>query len=527
MLTNGQCRKLLIFLFLFVSPIFSQATNQNIIFTEIMYDAQGTDAGYEWVEIKNNFGYSKSLEGYKFCEGGSSVVCHSFKKENNPSFDLEKDAWAIITDDREKFKSKYNFSGLILESSGFTLTNTGETIELKDDTGNILDSLTYNPDSGGKDGNTLSLFDDTWRNGEATPGRENIEKNNNSDNGGGGGDDEQNNTNHSYVEISDILAGKKKLKAEIDEIKTIIAGARTKISGRAYGLSGAEINGVEFLWSLGDGSKDRGQTIYHEYSFPGKYLISLVVKSGHFTSPKTTQKIVVINPPIEISQVDFEKKFIEVKNNSNSILNLQDWILMMDGEKFVIPENTYILEKGVIKFTSKNTGLRFKDGYRVFLLYPNGEKFQEYKKIENKEKKKKKEGEDRAEFFLTNNKVGQEKKEESKKSDFKSNKNDFDKKKGITSKPKNLENKGRAREKILPSEKKSNPVFKENNSMVGQLASILPLKEEKNSFVKNNIIEISFFGFLLLLIFSLFFFKKEEQNNDLEKEAEEFEIIEK
>jgi len=102
---------------------------------------------------------------------------------------------------------------------------------------------------------------------------------------------------------------------------------------------------------------------------------------------------------------------------------------MMDGEKFVIPENTYILEKGVIKFTSKNTGLRFKDGYRVFLLYPNGEKFQEYKKIENKEKKKKKEGEDRAEFFLTNNKVGQEKKEESKKSDFKSNKNDFDKKK--------------------------------------------------------------------------------------------------
>jgi len=101
------------------------------------------------------------------------------------------------------------------------------------------------------------------------------------------------------------------------------------------------------------------------------------------------------------------------------------------------------------------------------------------------------------------------------------------KKKGITSKPKNLENKGRAREKILPSEKKSNPVFKENNSMVGQLASILPLKEEKNSFVKNNIIEISFFGFLLLLIFSLFFFKKEEQNNDLEKEAEEFEIIEK
>ena len=60
-----------------------------------------------------------------------------------------------------------------------------------------------------------------------------------------------------------------------------------------------------------------------------------------------------------------------------------------------------------------------------------------------------------------------------------------------------------------------------------QAASILPLKEENNSFVRNNLIEILFFGLLLFLITSLFLFRKKIPEDSIKKEAEEFEILEK
>jgi hypothetical protein len=46
---------------------------------------------------------------------------------------------------------------------------------------------------------------------------------------------------------SDQYMGKKKLKAEINEVGVVMAGAKTKISGRAYGISGVEISGIDFF----------------------------------------------------------------------------------------------------------------------------------------------------------------------------------------------------------------------------------------------------------------------------------------
>jgi hypothetical protein len=100
------------------------------------------------------------LEKYKFCEG--KPTCHSWAKGKNDNFLIEAGQRAIITDDREKFMADYpNFQGLVLVSTGFTLTNTGELIQIKNPDGNLDDSLEYSPDPGADDGDTLSLFDDT------------------------------------------------------------------------------------------------------------------------------------------------------------------------------------------------------------------------------------------------------------------------------------------------------------------------------------------------------------------------------
>jgi hypothetical protein len=50
------------------------------------------------------------------------------------------------------------------------------------------------------------------------------------------------------VEITDVINGKKKLKAEIiDNIPTLIAGAENEFNGRAYGITGVEIKGAEYF----------------------------------------------------------------------------------------------------------------------------------------------------------------------------------------------------------------------------------------------------------------------------------------
>ena len=42
-----------------------------IIINEIMYDASGSDAGKEWIELYNN-GEEINLTGWKFYEGGTN-----------------------------------------------------------------------------------------------------------------------------------------------------------------------------------------------------------------------------------------------------------------------------------------------------------------------------------------------------------------------------------------------------------------------------------------------------------------------
>ncbi len=111
------------------------------------------------MEIKNTYNFSLSLEKYKFCEG--KPTCHSWAKDKNGNFEIASGQRAIITDDKEKFMTDYpNYSGLILVSTGFTLTNTGELIQIKNPDGNLDDSLTYAPDPDAEEGDTLSLFDD-------------------------------------------------------------------------------------------------------------------------------------------------------------------------------------------------------------------------------------------------------------------------------------------------------------------------------------------------------------------------------
>ncbi len=492
----------LVFLLAFL-PVFSLAAEIN--FSEIMFDPDGPDTDREWVEIKNSANYGINLEKYKFCDSGS---CHKLY-ESGSGFKIPAKSFGIITKKPEKFKEDYpNFSGFILRAS-FSLTNSKELLELKNENGSVISVVEYNAEVGGKDGDTFSLFNDTWKNGKATPNAENIfqepKKDDEKSSGGGSSDsDDEVKIDRTYVEISDMIDGKKKLKAEIiDNIPTLIAGAENEFNGRAYGITGIEIKGAEYFWNFGDGEKEYGKDVKHTFAYPGEYVLTLIVKSASFTG--NTRKVVkVIQPNIEIADVSVDKNWIKLKNNYGDILKLDNWFLFVDGDKFKIPKETYILGKKEIIFPNKITNLDVRENSNIFLLFPNGKKATKFVKknqlkIESvkfdlSKKKEKSLGEKIKKFFSKSKKKVKRKTKEKKN--------------------KTIENRKEKKE----ISKIDKTLFKNKFQKIDELN----LNKEKN-FILDNLYFIIFIFFVgILLLVSWFLNSWKNKFEDEENEEKEF-----
>jgi len=152
------------------APASSEAQFHDLVINEIMYDAQGSDEGREWIEILNRSNSIVNLETWKVNENG---VNHNLSVSQG-SFSIAPGEFVIIADDPEKFMlDSPSFSGTLLKAS-MSLNNDGETITLKNgDLG--IHAVTYTSSMGAQgNGNSLQWMEDTWVPGEPTPGSENI-----------------------------------------------------------------------------------------------------------------------------------------------------------------------------------------------------------------------------------------------------------------------------------------------------------------------------------------------------------------
>lgn len=132
--------------------------------TEIMYDCQGTDSGYEWIEFYND-GEEVDLCTYRLYEAETN---HYIKGEDCT---LASGEYAILADKPDNL----NFDKML--DSAFSLSNTGEELCVRDAEKTDLDCVTYSSAQGAAgDGNSLQLIGGEWLAGEPTPGYENAEQ---------------------------------------------------------------------------------------------------------------------------------------------------------------------------------------------------------------------------------------------------------------------------------------------------------------------------------------------------------------
>src|SRR3990167_6884392 len=115
----------------------------SVIVSEVMYDLEGADTGREWVEIQND-GVAVDLTGWKFFEGG---VNHGLTLIQG-DISLLQNGFAVIADNAEKFLLDWpGFSGMLFDSV-FSLSNTGETLVLRNSELADVDSVTYSSEWG-------------------------------------------------------------------------------------------------------------------------------------------------------------------------------------------------------------------------------------------------------------------------------------------------------------------------------------------------------------------------------------------
>lgn len=162
--TNHRVFGLLLSLSFILLPSHAFAS---VLITEVIYDLPGSDAGREWVEITNTGSDPVDVSKYRLFENGTNHVLTL----SAGSATLAAGEVAIIADNYSKFLADWpQYSGTLFDSS-FSLSNTGETLEIKDDTLATLDSVTYSSDGGAAgDGNTLHRSGDTLVPGAPDPG---------------------------------------------------------------------------------------------------------------------------------------------------------------------------------------------------------------------------------------------------------------------------------------------------------------------------------------------------------------------
>ncbi len=350
--------------FVFTLPLVLRA---QVIITEVMYDLKGADTGREWIEVKNIGTNAVDLSTWKFFEANTNHKINALASPN-----LLAGAFAVIADDPAKFVvDNPGFAGLLF-GSVFSLSNSGETIILRDENLSDIDSVAYSPSIGGQgDGMSLQKTVSGWIVANPTPGQETdanahgiiMASTTNTTVSATG--DTVNTTDttreqavyssHSNQSVASVSYDPSELEVTAGRPRLGFVGAPLSFEAKTKSTKNIPSgNAVSSLWSMGDGTQKTGQFISHAYEFPGEYIVILNSQSGG-ASAVSKVKVKVIEPKTEINSASAE--YIEIHNRDVYELNLGGFILETYGGRFIIPVDTIVPAHLSVKLPASVTKL--------------------------------------------------------------------------------------------------------------------------------------------------------------------------
>ena len=146
-----------------------------------------------------------------------------------------------------------------------------------------------------------------------------------------------------------------------------MAGGGSYFIATAYGTEDSPLPSARYLWNFGDGSVAEGSRVFHTFSYPGRYAVSVTAAYNYSAgidrvAVEAVGAVVSLEAPGDGSLL--------IRNKSSKEVSIGLWSLVDGGKSYVIPEGTIILAGEGVRFAPTVTGL---GGTRAAeLLYPNG-----------------------------------------------------------------------------------------------------------------------------------------------------------
>jgi len=372
----------LISLFFFLTPFISKAA---IIINEIFYNPEGVDTGSEYIRLFNNGDEAVDLTGWEL--DPSSAPYFTF-----PSFTLKSKKLVTIHIN----SSGVNTDEDLYDNGSGNMSNTEGPIALFNSSthsqSTIIDYIEYG--SGGQSNESKAVSAGIWTESDFI---NNVEeglaiklKTNNEDNNSSTDWEQTTPT----IKLSSHENNSKESSPKPDSQIKISANEQPPIANAGDniisfideeilfdGSNSYDPDGFElaYEWNLGEGGVKDDIIVTHKYSYPGTYLVSLMVFDGRYYNKdvitvKIYPKKVIINEflPSPFGK-DEEEEWVELYNDSDQITDISEWQLddAENGSRpFVFPKNTLIAPKSYLVFSRKTTGIALnneKDKVRLIL----------------------------------------------------------------------------------------------------------------------------------------------------------------
>ncbi|MGB7002489.1 MAG: PEGA domain-containing protein [Halobacteriota archaeon] len=138
------------------SRVHATLTPYHVKINEIMYNLPGLDRNREWIELFNGAPEAINITGWTLFE--YSTNSYNEFTRGQGSMVIPAGGYAIVTADATTFLNEHPACNCTVIESGFWLSNTGESIALKDASSAIIDEVSYHNSWGAsRNGKTLEL----------------------------------------------------------------------------------------------------------------------------------------------------------------------------------------------------------------------------------------------------------------------------------------------------------------------------------------------------------------------------------
>lgn len=320
-----------------------------LVISEVQFDPSGSDTDREWVEIFNDTNSVLDLTTYKFFENNTNHAIEWLSGDKN----ISSGEYVVLVQDLNKFMlDNSGYIGKVFKSS-FSLSNSGESLSLKDKDGNVLNTINYSPtQTGAGNGLTINFDGINYTKGNPSPGVGTYVFNSTNQN--------QNTENNSTTtatttqSISTTTSGtqnvesfavpiyyyrsyfpeSEKIYVYAGENKTSITGADVFFEGKAVTGDKRNVTDVNFFWSFGDGETAEGKNVKHIYKYSGEYVVDL---EGYANGSKSEDRIYVkvIDGDLKISLEDLNgDRKIKIENGNKMQTNIGGYFIATHGGEF-------------------------------------------------------------------------------------------------------------------------------------------------------------------------------------------------